>query len=115
MNRRDFFVSSLAAAIAASLAGNRALAAGGTGRKRHQGGHRQRQQAVTLGQVRDIDELRASLRGALLLPGQPGYDEARRVLNASIDKHPALVVQPSGTADVRTAVSFAREHDLCLP
>jgi FAD/FMN-containing dehydrogenase len=112
MNRRDFFRSSLAAAVATSLAGNRALAAlapvatdveavTGSGGK------------VTL-QKSAIEELRASLRGALLLPGQPGYDEARRVLNASIDKHPALVVQPSGTADVRTAVSFARQHGLLL-
>ena len=61
-----------------------------------------------------VQELRDSLRGALLLPGQPGYDEARRVLNASIDKHPALVVQPSGPADVGTAVGFAREHGLLL-
>jgi FAD/FMN-containing dehydrogenase len=50
----------------------------------------------------------------LLLPGQPGYDDARRVLNASIDRHPALVVQPTGAADVRTAVNFARQHDLLL-
>ena len=112
MNRRDFFRSSLAAAVATSLAGNRALAAlapvatdveavTGSGTK------------VTLPKSA-VEELRASLRGALLLPGQPGYDDARRVLNASIDKHPALVVQPSGTADVRTAVSFARQHGLLL-
>jgi hypothetical protein len=36
------------------------------------------------------------------------------VLNASIDKHPALVVQPSGAADVRTAVRFARQHNMLL-
>ncbi len=112
MNRRDFFVSSLAAAVAASLAGNRALASGepvagdiqaltGDGRP------------VTLGKSA-LEELRASLRGNLLLPGQPGYDEARRILNASFDKHPALVVQPTGAADVRTAVSFARQYGLLL-
>ena len=112
MNRRDFFMSSLAAALATSVASSRALAAlepvagdieavtGGGGK-------------VSLARTA-VQELRDSLRGALLLPGQPGYDEARRVLNGSIDKHPALVVQPSGTADVRTAVSFAREHGLLL-
>ena len=112
MNRRDFFMSSLAAALATSVAGNRALAAmlpiagdieavTGSGAK------------VSLAKTA-LQELRDSLRGALLLPGQPGYDEARRVLNGSIDKHPALVVQPTGTADVRTAVNFARDHGLLL-
>ena len=61
-----------------------------------------------------LQQLRDSLRGALLLAGEPGYDQARRVLNASIDRHPALVVQPSGVADVRTAVTFARARDLLL-
>ncbi len=112
MNRRDFCRSSLAVAVATSLAGNRALAAlapletdleavTGNGAK------------ITLPKSA-VEDLRASLRGALLLPGQPGYDEARRVLNASIDKHPALVVQPTGTADVRRAVDFARTHALLL-
>jgi len=36
------------------------------------------------------------------------------VLNRSIDKRPALVVQPSGVADVRSAVTFARDRDLLL-
>ena len=112
MNRRDFFMSSLAAALATTLANSRALAAiapisadieAVTG-----GGAR-----VTIARTA-LQELRDSLRGALLLPGQPGYDEARRVLNASIDKHPALVVQPSGPADVSTAVAFAKQHNLLL-
>ena len=112
MDRRDFLKSSIAAALGASLANSRALAAltpvsadieavTGNGAK------------VVLARS-DVQVLRDSLRGALLLPGQPGYDEARRVLNASIDKHPALVVQPSGAADVRTAVTFARQHNMLL-
>ena len=112
MNRRDFFVSSLAAAIATSLAGNRALGAAApvaSDIKAVTGGG-----ADVVLRKSEVEELRRSLRGALLLPGEPGYDDARRVLNASIDKHPALVVQPSGTADVRTAVSFARQHGLLL-
>ena len=113
MNRRDFFVSSLAAAVAASLAQGRVLAASAAPLAADI-------QAVTGGGAKvtleraALEELRTSLRGALLLPGQPGYDQARRVLNASIDKHPALVVQPSGTADVRTAVAFARQYGLLL-
>ena len=53
-----------------------------------------------------IDDLAAGLRGPLLLPGNAAYDEARQVLNPTIDKHPALIVQPSGVADVMRAVQF---------
>ena len=59
-----------------------------------------------------VDDLAAGLRGPLLLPGSAGYDEARQVLNPTIDKHPALVVQPSGVADVSRAVQFAQAHNL---
>ncbi len=52
------------------------------------------------------------LRGRLLLAHDEGYDQARRILNPSFDKHPALIAQATGTADVRTAVDFAREHRL---
>ncbi len=61
-----------------------------------------------------VKELAESLRGNLLLPGNPGYEIARRVLNPGIDKHPALVVQPSGATDIRNAVNFARERDMLL-
>jgi FAD/FMN-containing dehydrogenase len=61
-----------------------------------------------------VQELRDSLRGALLLAGDDGYDQARRVLNESINKHPALIVQPTGVADIRNAVTFARERELLL-
>lgn len=61
-----------------------------------------------------VEELKGALRGNLLLPGQAGYDTARHVLNADIDKHPALIVQPSGAADVSTAVTFARERGMLL-
>jgi hypothetical protein len=61
-----------------------------------------------------LDELKSSLRGNMLLPGNPGYDVARRVLNPGIDKHPALVIQPQGVTDIRKAVTFARERELLL-
>jgi FAD/FMN-containing dehydrogenase len=115
MDRRSFVQLSLGAAVAASLpcswsnaAAQAALqvvsdikAVTGDG-------------AATSLAASDLQQLKASLRGALLLPGNPGYDEARRVLNESIDRHPALVVQPSGVADIRTAVDFARTHALLL-
>jgi FAD/FMN-containing dehydrogenase len=58
----------------------------------------------------DIEELARALRGRLLLGGDDGYDDARRVLNPDFDRHPALVVQATGPTDVRLAVDFARDH-----
>jgi hypothetical protein len=40
-------------------------------------------------------------------PGDPGYDAARSVWNARIDRHPALVVRCAGAADVIAGVTFA--------
>jgi FAD/FMN-containing dehydrogenase len=62
----------------------------------------------------DINEFRASLRGALLLPEDPTYEAARRIWNANIDKHPALIARCVGVADVRQAVDFARAHHLLV-
>jgi FAD/FMN-containing dehydrogenase len=59
-----------------------------------------------------IKELAGELRGGLLLAQDAGYDDARRILNPSFQKYPALIAQPTGTADVRTAVKFAKEYDL---
>lgn len=61
-----------------------------------------------------IKDLKASLRGNLLLPQQAGYEQARRVLNASIDRRPALVIQPTGATDVSLAISFARSLGLLV-
>ena len=64
-----------------------------------------------------VDEaagLRANLRGSLLLPDEPGYDEARAIWNAMIDKRPGMIVRCAGAADVRTALNFARKHGLAL-
>ncbi|HSP79861.1 MAG TPA: FAD-binding oxidoreductase [Myxococcaceae bacterium] len=57
-----------------------------------------------------IEALRARLRGPLIQPGDPEYDTARRVYNAMIDKHPALIARCFDVADVLAAVDFAREH-----
>jgi FAD/FMN-containing dehydrogenase len=61
-----------------------------------------------------IRELAGRMHGRVLLASQEGYDQARRVLNPSFDKFPALIAQVTGTADVRLAVDFAREHELLL-
>jgi len=54
------------------------------------------------------------LRGPLLAPTDEDFEEATLLWNGMIDKSPALVVQPTGTADVVATVNFAREHDLLL-
>jgi hypothetical protein len=58
--------------------------------------------------LKKIPELRAALRGEVVLPLDPGYDEARRVWNGMIDKRPALIVRCAGAADVVHCVKFAR-------
>jgi len=55
-------------------------------------------------------ELAAAVRGDLIMPGDPGYDEARAVYNGMIDKHPAAIVRCRDTADVISCVRFARRH-----
>lgn len=56
--------------------------------------------------------LRAGFRGALLRPGEEGYDQARRVWNGAVDRHPALIARCAGADDVALAVRHARAHDL---
>ncbi len=56
----------------------------------------------------------ARLRGPLLRPGEPAYDEACAIWNGMIDKRPALVAQPQGAADVIECVNFAREGSVPL-
>jgi FAD/FMN-containing dehydrogenase len=61
-----------------------------------------------------VEALAAQLRGALVKPGDAGYDDARRIWNAMIDRRPALIARCTGTADVMAAVSFARTHNVRL-
>jgi FAD/FMN-containing dehydrogenase len=61
-----------------------------------------------------LEELKGSLRGDLLMPGNAGYDHARAVWNAMIDKHPALIVRCEGAADVSHALTFAKERNLLV-
>jgi hypothetical protein len=59
-------------------------------------------------------ELRAGFRGALLRPGEEGYDEGRRIWNGAVDRRPALIARCAGADDVAKAVRFARDHDLLV-
>jgi FAD/FMN-containing dehydrogenase len=61
-----------------------------------------------------VEGLRQSLRGEVIAPTDDGYEEARRVFNAMIDRRPAYVVRCADTDDVVAAVAFARENELDL-
>lgn len=61
-----------------------------------------------------IEDLKQATRGPVLVPGDPGYDDARAVWNGLHDKHPSVIVRATGAADVIAAVNFARENDLLL-
>ncbi len=61
-----------------------------------------------------LDGLRAQSRGPVITRDDPGYDAARQVHNAMIDRHPLALARPTSAADVITAVRFARESGLPL-
>ena len=59
-----------------------------------------------------LEQLREGIRGTVTTPADEGYDTARQVYNAMIDRHPAAIVQPANAGDVMTAVRFAGENGL---
>src|ERR687890_1751360 len=61
-----------------------------------------------------VQEFAANFRGELIRRGDEGYDDARAVFNAMIDRHPALIARCTGVADVIGAVNFARENGLVV-
>ncbi|MFY9587114.1 MAG: FAD-linked oxidase, partial [Actinomycetota bacterium] len=61
-----------------------------------------------------IEQIRFGFRGDLIRPGDDGYEQARLVSNAMIDKRPALIARCAGTADVQAALNFARDRGLPL-
>jgi hypothetical protein len=60
----------------------------------------------------NVQPLKTNFSGDLLQPTDAGYDAARRIWNASVDKRPALIARCLNVADVVAAVNFARDHDL---
>jgi hypothetical protein len=61
-----------------------------------------------------IERLKGSLRGELIEPGAAEYDDARKVYNGMIDRHPRLIARCRDVADVIAAVDFARDNGLLL-
>jgi len=58
------------------------------------------------------ETLRGSLRGDLILPGDPDYDGARALWNGMIDRRPAAIVRCASVADVRASLALVREEGL---
>ena len=110
VSRRDFIGAAAAAAVMLPAGRVWADASSATG----PGGVT----AVNLSQKQislsaaDVKDLRASLKGQLLLAKETGYDQARRVWNGAFDRYPALIARCANSADVAQAVSFARAHGL---
>src|SRR5579872_6743047 len=61
-----------------------------------------------------VQDFASRLRGELIQPGDATYDSARKVYNAMIDKHPALIARCTDAADVIAGVNFARDSGLTL-
>jgi FAD/FMN-containing dehydrogenase len=61
-----------------------------------------------------FNELRGRIRGTILQADDAGYDTARAVWNAMIDRRPGIIVRCAGTADVRAALAYARAQQLRL-
>jgi FAD/FMN-containing dehydrogenase len=62
----------------------------------------------------EIEDLKSSFRGKLIVPDDPQYNTARAVFNAAIDRRPGLIAQCAGADDVVRAVNLAREKNLVL-
>jgi FAD/FMN-containing dehydrogenase len=58
------------------------------------------------------EELRGTVKGSVLVPEDPSYEETRQVWNAMIDRRPAMIVQCADDDDVPSAITFARQNKL---
>ncbi|MGB7620907.1 MAG: FAD-binding oxidoreductase [Terriglobia bacterium] len=62
----------------------------------------------------EIQELKGTVKGQVVLPADPAYDKTRQIWNAMIDRRPAVIVQCAHADDVPPAIRFARENKLEL-
>jgi FAD/FMN-containing dehydrogenase len=65
-------------------------------------------------ELTDVENLRARMRGSVLTAADAGYDAARRIWNAMIDKRPAVIARCAGDTDVIEAVRFAAAHGMLV-
>jgi len=62
----------------------------------------------------DLVDFQSGFKGKVRVPGQEGYEQARKVWNGSFDRKPAIIASCTNAADVARAVSFGRSHDLLV-
>jgi FAD/FMN-containing dehydrogenase len=77
-------------------------------------GWKKGKESISMLDLATMERFGESLRGELIQPGDPSYDEARKVYNGMIDKRPAMIACCADVADVIGAVNFARENDMLL-
>src|SRR5690606_41353154 len=73
------------------------------------------ERTMTDAQPSVAEELKKEFGGEIFLPGEPSYEDARKIWNATVDKHPALIARRSNTQDALRAGEFARGKGLRLP
>jgi FAD/FMN-containing dehydrogenase len=59
-----------------------------------------------------VESFGTSLDGSLIGRDSPGYEEARAVWNAMVEKRPVLIARCAGAPDVKRSLDFARQHGL---
>jgi FAD/FMN-containing dehydrogenase len=69
---------------------------------------------TTTAQTAEFGTLASAMRGPVIQPGDNGYDAARAVYNAMIDRRPAAIARCADVADVMTAVTFAGDNQLTV-
>jgi len=62
--------------------------------------------------TRATENLKGKVKGQVVLPGDPNYEEVRKIWNAMIDRRPAVIVQCTGADDIAHAIQFARQNGL---
>jgi len=71
-------------------------------------------QSATTIDASATEALGKQIRGTIMLPQDSGYDQARKVYNAMIDKHPAIIIRCVDVADVMASVKFAKAENLLV-
>jgi len=61
-----------------------------------------------------VAELQAAMRGRLVRPSDPDYDQTRAIWNGAHDRYPTLIARCTGVADVVRALEFARSEELTV-
>ncbi len=69
---------------------------------------------MTTVQASQIDQLKNNFKGKIVLAGDSSYENTRKIWNAMIDKHPAIIAQCANTADVVHGINFARNNGILL-